>query len=251
MEMADFEKMEQIRSRVDSIVEDPATAAALKPWYRQFCKRPCFHDEYLQSFNRPNVQLVDTNGRGVDRITPKGVVVGETEYEVDCLIFATGFKVGTDYTRRAGYDAIGAGGTRLSQYWAAGQRSMFGMHVHGFPNLFILSHVQGGFTANYPHLLDEAVGHMTHIVSHAERSGIKEVEVTAEAEEEWLATLEANARNVTAFQMQCTPGYYNNEGMPASGGFIVAAYGKGPMPFFKLLADWRGTGEFAGLELRR
>ncbi|HET6795357.1 MAG TPA: NAD(P)/FAD-dependent oxidoreductase, partial [Acidimicrobiales bacterium] len=156
MELADFDKMEQIRARVDSIVEDPATADALKPWYRQFCKRPCFHDEYLQAFNRPNVHLVDTDGKGVDRITPSGVVVAGREYEVDCIIYATGFEVGTSYARRAGYDVVGVDGLTLSDYWADGMKSMFGVHVHGFPNLLILGHTQGGFTANYPHLLDEA-----------------------------------------------------------------------------------------------
>ena len=102
VELADFEKMEQIRARVDAIVDDPDTAEALKPYYRQFCKRPCFHDEYLDTFNRPNVTLVDTDGQGVERITEHGVVVGGTEYEIDCLIYATGFEVGTDFTRRAG-----------------------------------------------------------------------------------------------------------------------------------------------------
>ena len=110
MELADFEKMEQIRARVDDIVEDTSTAEALKPWYRQFCKRPCFHDDYLQAFNRPNVSLVDTDGRGVNAITSGGVVVGDREYQVDCLIYATGFEVGTDYTRRAGYDVLGSRG---------------------------------------------------------------------------------------------------------------------------------------------
>ncbi|HET6875191.1 MAG TPA: NAD(P)/FAD-dependent oxidoreductase, partial [Acidimicrobiales bacterium] len=181
MEMADFEKMEQVRARVDEIVADPETAAALKPWYRQFCKRPCFHDEYLQAYNRPNVHLVDTDGQGVERITPSGVVVGGREYPLDCLIFATGFEVGTDYTRRAGYDVAGRDGRLLSEYWADGMRSMFGMHVHGFPNLLILGHTQGGFTANYPHLLDEAATHMSHIVSHGLREGVREIEVTARA----------------------------------------------------------------------
>ena len=99
IEIADFQKMNQIRSRVDAIVTDRGTAESLKPWYRQFCKRPCFHDEYLDTFNRPNVELVDTKGKGVERITPKGLVANGREYEVDCLIFATGFEVGTDYTR--------------------------------------------------------------------------------------------------------------------------------------------------------
>jgi cation diffusion facilitator CzcD-associated flavoprotein CzcO len=251
MEMADFEKMEQIRGRVDEIVEDPATAAALKPWYRQFCKRPCFHDEYLQAFNRPNVRLVDTDGRGVDRITPDGVVVGATEYRLDCLIYATGFEVGTDYTRRAGYEVVGAGGVKLSEYWSEGMKSMFGMHVRGFPNLFVLGHTHGAFTANYPHLLDEAGTHMSHILRYALDHDVREIEVEAEAEEAWGKTIVEKARNMSAFQEQCTPGYYNNEGRPAEGGgLIVSAYGDGPMAFFQLTAGWRSAGDFAGLEMR-
>jgi cyclohexanone monooxygenase len=250
MELADFEKMEQIRSRVDEIVEDPDTAAALKPWYRQFCKRPCFHDEYLQAFNRPNVSLVDTDGRGVERITEKGLVVGAQEFEVDCIIYATGFEVGTDYTRRSGYDVMGVDGILLSEHWKGGMRSLHGMHMNGFPNMFMIGHTQGGFTANYPHLLHEASSHVAHIVRSALDSGIRELEATAEAEDEWLRTLAENARNVRSFQEQCTPGYYNNEGRPAEGGFIVSSYGKGPMPFFKLLAEWRQAGTYPGLELR-
>ncbi|HWC40243.1 MAG TPA: NAD(P)/FAD-dependent oxidoreductase [Acidimicrobiales bacterium] len=250
MELADFEKMEQIRSRVDEVVGHGPTAEALKPWYRQFCKRPCFHDEYLDAFNRPNVSLVDTDGRGVDRLTETGVVVGDTEYEIDCLIYATGFEVGTAYTRRAGYDLVGRDGVTLSAYWSEGMRSMFGMHVHGFPNMFILGHTQGGFTVNYPHLLDEASTHMCHIVRHAVDNDVREVEVTADAEAEWVRTLAESAWNVRAFQEQCTPGYYNNEGQPGTGGFLGTSYGKGPMAFFQLLADWREAGTFDGLELR-
>jgi cation diffusion facilitator CzcD-associated flavoprotein CzcO len=250
LEQADFEKMEQIRSRVDDIVTDPATAAALKPWYRQFCKRPCFHDEYLQAFNRPNVSLVDTDGRGVDAVTPTGVIVGEHEYELDCLIYATGFEVGTDYTRRAGYDVVGARGSSLSEHWKDGMRSVHGMHVHGFPNMFVLGHAQGGFTVNYPHLLDEASRHLCHVLRHAIDNGLSTVEATSDAEEDWLGQLAAAARDIRTFQEQCTPGYYNNEGRPGAGGFLISSYGAGPMPFFELLADWREAGEFAGLELR-
>ena len=150
LELADFEKMEQIRARVDAVVTDPATATALKPWYRQFCKRPCFHDEYLQSFNRANVTLVDTEGRGVDRIGPDGVVVGGREYAVDCLIFATGFEVGTDYTQRAGYDVVGSRGRTLSEHWIDGMRSVHGMHVHGFPNMFVLGSFAGRVHGQLP-----------------------------------------------------------------------------------------------------
>jgi cyclohexanone monooxygenase len=250
MELADFEKMEQIRSRVDTVVSDDTTAEALKPWYRQFCKRPCFHDEYLQAFNRPNVALIDTDGRGVDRITAKGVVVGEQEFEVDCLIFATGFEVGTAYTRRAGYDVRGSRGASLSEHWRDGMRSVHGMHVHGFPNMFVLGHTQGGFTVNYPHLLNESSRHICYIVHHVLEDDVTTVEATAEGESEWLTTLAESARDFRAFQEQCTPGYYNNEGQPATGGFLGSSYGKGPMAFFQLLADWRADGSFDGLELR-
>ena len=113
MELADFQKMEQIRSRAETLVDDKETAESLKPWYRQFCKRPCFHDSYLQTFIRDSVSLVDTDGKGVERITEKGVGANGVEYEVDCIIFATGFEVGTGYTRRAGYNVIGREGVCL------------------------------------------------------------------------------------------------------------------------------------------
>jgi cyclohexanone monooxygenase len=248
IELADFEKMEQIRSRVDSVVRDTSTAEALKPWYRQFCKRPCFHDDYLQAFNRENVALVDTDGQGVDRITAKGVVATGTEYEVDCIIFATGFEVGTEYTRRSGYDVVGSSGTALSEHWKDGMRSVHGMHVHGFPNMFVIGHTQGGFTVNYPHLLDEASRHACHIVRYALDNEVV-VEATAAGEDEWLQTLAESARDFRAFQEQCTPGYYNNEGQPAAGGFLGSSYGSGPIAFFNLLATWRDEGTFAGLEL--
>jgi cation diffusion facilitator CzcD-associated flavoprotein CzcO len=249
LEMADFEKMEQIRSRVDAIVADTSTAEALKPWYRQFCKRPCFHDEYLQAFNLDTVSLVDTDGRGVERITADGVVAGGREYEVDCIIFATGFEVGTDYTRRAGYDVVGTHGITLSEHWKDGMRSVHGMHVHGFPNMFVLGHTQGGFTVNYPHLLDEASRHACHVLRHAAEYDVV-VEATTEGEEAWLTVLTESARDFRAFQEQCTPGYYNHEGQPAAGGFLGTSYGNGPMAFFRLLADWRTAGTFDGLELR-
>ena len=109
VELADFEKMEEIRARVASIVKDPKTAEALKPYYRQFCKRPCYHNEYLETFNRSNVTLVDTLGKGVDCITPKGVKVQGEEYALDCLVYATGFEVGTDYSRRADMQVLEIG----------------------------------------------------------------------------------------------------------------------------------------------
>src|SRR6185295_10902656 len=144
-----------IRSRVDGTVSDPAVAEALKPWYRQFCKRPTFNDDYLPSFNRPNVTLVDTLGRGVDSITETGLVFDGVEYPVDCIIFATGFEVGTAYTRRAGFEVYGVGGVKLSDKWAGGMKTLHGLTSHGFPNCFHLGITQNTLTPNFPHMLDE------------------------------------------------------------------------------------------------
>lgn len=249
MELADFQKMNQIRARVDDVVADDATAAALKPWYRQFCKRPCFHDEYLQAFNRDNVTLVDTDGRGVDRITPTGIVANGVEYELDCIVYATGFEVGTGYTRRAGCVPYGRGGKSLDEHWADGVRTLHSMFVRDFPNLFVVSNSQGGFTANYPHMLDEISTHLSHIIGAATERGATTVEVTPEAEEEWIQTIISLARMNVSFLEECTPGYYNNEGKPGERSGQNTAYGKGPQPFFDLLAAWRADGEFAGLDI--
>src|SRR5579871_4007238 len=149
MEFADFRKMNSIRARVDSAVEDEATAEALKPWYRQFCKRPTFNDDYLPTFNRPNVKLIDTSEtQGVERITKNGVVANGVEYPVDCIIFATGFEVGTAWTRRAGYEVIGLDGKTLTDYWADGMKTYHGFSSHGFPNCFLLGMSQNGASVN-------------------------------------------------------------------------------------------------------
>ena len=249
VELADFEKMESIRARVDTIVNDPATANALKPFYRQFCKRPCFHDEYLDTFNRPNVTLVDTDGRGVDRITERGVVVGETEFELDCLIYATGFEVGTDYTRRAGYEVVGRDGQTLTEKWKDGASTLHGMHTRGFPNCLIFSLQQSGFTVNFPHALDEQSRHAAYILRHAIDHEARTVEVSQDAEDAWVATIIELAQFNLDFLESCTPGYYNNEGKPSERGVRNGFYGAGSVAFFKVLADWRADGSLLGLEL--
>jgi cyclohexanone monooxygenase len=250
MEMADFEKMNQIRARVDEIIEDPSIAEALKPWYRQFCKRPCFHDEYLQTFNRPNVTLVDTDGKGVEAITPKGIVANGIEYEVDCIVYATGFEVGTSYTRRSGYDLVGRDGQTLSDKWATGVRTLHGMHTRGFPNCLIVSNSQAGFTVNFPHMLDEQAKHLSYIVAHALDNDVRTVEVSQEAEDAWVQTIVDMARFNGDFQESCTPGYYNNEGQPSELARQNGPYGAGPNAFIRLIRDWRETGDLEGLELR-
>jgi len=249
LELADFQKMEQIRARVDAIVADEDTAESLKPYYRQFCKRPCFHDEYLDTFNRPNVTLVDTKGKGIERITATGVVVAGVEYELDCLIYATGFEVGTDYSRRAGYEIFGRDGVSLTARWAGGVRTLHGMQSRGFPNCFIMGPQQTGFTVNFPHMLNEQSQHIAYIVRHAADRGARTVEVSEAAEADWVDTIVRLAVLAQQFLEDCTPGYYNNEGKPGERSGQNGFYGGGSVEFFRLLHEWRSTGALPGLEL--
>ena len=252
IEMANFEKMEEIRARVDELVEDDDVAEKLKPYYKMFCKRPTFNDDYLPTFNRSNVTLVDTDGQGVERITEKGLVVDGVEYEVDCIIYSTGFEVGTSYTRRSGYDVIGREAKSLSDHWRDGTRSLHGMGSHGFPNVFIMNTSQGGFTANFPHLLDESAVHQAHIIAHALAQGYNTVEVTATAEEEWVDTIVGFTGGPLGGLggPDCTPGYYNNEGQPNPNAQQSAPYGGGSIRFFELLKEWREDGNFEGLTFK-
>ena len=246
---SDDEKMEEIRARCDEVVNDPATAEALKPWYRQLCKRPCFHDEYLLAYNKPNVTLVDTDGRGVREIDRSGAWVGDRHYELDCIVYASGFEVGTSYARRSGYDTTGRNGVKLSQRWDPGMVSKHGMHVHGFPNLYVVSPMQAAnLISNIPHNLVEAANTLAAILQHANVTGAVEVEVTQEAENEWMDLLRSNPRRFGA-DPDCTPGYYNNEGKTSELSSQNGFYGGGSIEFFGILASWRKEGKLQGMEL--
>ena len=247
-EDADHEKMEEIRSRADAIVSNSETAAKLKAWYRQLCKRPCFHDAYLQAFNNPNTHLIDTDGKGVSEITEKGLIAGGKEYEVDCIIYASGFEVGTSYQRRSGFDATGRNGVALSDYWGDGMRSLHGVHVHGFPNMFLVQPAQGAnLISNVPHNLTVTAKLVAALVSHARKNGKRTIEVTAEAEEQWLALLATGAGMIIG-TTECTPGYYNNEGKGWSGPQArPMGYPLGAVAYFNYIDGWQKSGVFEGL----
>ncbi|MFM8409336.1 MAG: flavin-containing monooxygenase, partial [Alphaproteobacteria bacterium] len=251
-EDSDDEKMTEIRARVDSIVKDPETAAKLKPWYRQLCKRPCFHDEYLQTFNRPNVHLVDTDGKGVERIDETGAWANGRHFELDGLVFASGFEFATDFTRRCGFETRGRGGRTLAEHWREGMRSVHGIHVHGFPNLFIVSLSQGGgLISNITQNLVEAGTTIAAVVRHAVETGCERVEPTAEAEERWVDLIRS-APDTFLGNPDCTPGYYNNEGKPltARDRLNVGRHPLGPVAYFQYIDDWRKSGRFEGLDFR-
>lgn len=243
MEMADARNMNEVRARIDREVADKVTAEKLKPWYRQWCKRPTFNDNFLAAFNRDNVTLVDTEGQGPTRVTRDGIVYGDVEYKVDCIIFATGFETGTDYSRRSAYTVKGRDGVTLSEAWKNGYRTLHGFYSHGFPNLMHMGIGQNGWTVNYTHMISEQAEHITTVVKEAEASGRLAVEPSREAEDNWVQEIRTNSLLQSQFFVECTPGYINNEGRPSEqGGISYEQYGKGPIEFFKIIKKEREEG---------
>ncbi|MEO9469878.1 NAD(P)/FAD-dependent oxidoreductase [Parasphingorhabdus sp.] len=248
-EDSDFQKMEEIRRRAAAIVDDPDTGENLKAWYRQLCKRPCFHDEYLQAFNEPSTRLIDTDGKGVERITENGIYANGKEYEVDCIVYASGFEVSVDYVSRSGFDVAGKGGRKLSEHWAEGMRTKHGLHIAGFPNAFMVQPAQAAnFIANVPHNIVDHADTIAAIVAHAEVEGHDMVEVTPEAEQAWVDFLQtglgANIGNT-----ECTPGYYNNEGEGWSDqDRFMQGHPQGASAYFNYIDGWRKSGTFDGLK---
>jgi cyclohexanone monooxygenase len=229
-------------------VKDPATAEALKPYYHYFCKRPCFHDNYLPTYNRPNVTLVDTKGKGVERITPAGVVVAGKEYPLDLLIYATGFDFMTEYSKESGVEVIGPAGQPLDQHWETGSRTLFGLQTHGFPNFFLMSLIQAGVSVNYVHIADEQTKHMAYIISECLKRGIETIQPTQEAEDAWVEEVVSSGADRRAFIESCTPSLFNAEGKRERSVLLNDLYAKGPMVYIKLLEDWRAEGHMKGME---
>jgi len=185
----------------------------------------------------------------VERITENGVVANGVEYKLDCLIYGTGFEVGTSYTRRSGYELYGRGGKSLSEKWADGASTLHGMFVRDFPNVFLVTNTQSGFTANYPHMLDAQAKHIAHIIKNVSDRQVRLVEAAEEAEKAWVQTIISSALMRQRFQEECTPGYYNNEGQPSPLAARNGSYGGGAIAFMKILEDWRNEGSMKGLEL--
>ena len=248
-ETCDDEKMEEIRARVDDVVSDHDTAQGLKAWYRQLCKRPCFHDEYLDTYNRSSVHLVDTNGQGVERIDATGVWVQGVHYDLDVLIFASGFEVGTELSRRTGFEIIGRNDLTLSDKWSEGMETLHGMHVVDFPNLFLMQPSQAAnLISNITHNHVESSRNIASVIDHVKRSGATLVEPDAEAVDAWVAQY-AMATGTVMNSPDCTPGYYNNEGKGPDARQLrtMGNYPTGSIGYFAYSKAWRESGEFTGL----
>jgi cation diffusion facilitator CzcD-associated flavoprotein CzcO len=207
-ERENIDYMMRIHRRIERIVEDPATAEALKPWYMFMCKRPCFHEEYLPTFNRPNVKLVDTRGKGITEICARGPVFEGVVYDLDLLIYATGFEVQkTGIWNRI----VGKAGVDLEAKYADGIRTLLGIHTRGFPNLFIMGGYQASFQFNLTDMLQTQGDHIAACIDWVRQRGYATIDPTFEAEEWWVQEVIAH-RGKTSRNHDCTPGYYNFEG---------------------------------------
>ncbi|MEI7546480.1 MAG: NAD(P)/FAD-dependent oxidoreductase [Actinomycetota bacterium] len=249
-EIADFNQMESVRSRIATEVADPQTAEALKPYYAYTCKRPGFHDEYLASFNRPNVTLVDTQGQGLEAAYRDGVIVNGEKYELDCLILATGFSTETAGRGMLGYEVVGRDGLTLNEKWAGGLSTLHGIATSRFPNFFLMpgNYSQSAGTVNLMHAMQHHAKQVAYIIGEATRRGARVVEVDPEAEAAWVQTILDKAPDRKEFLAACTPGRDNYEGAntrPAQN----ALYGGTPREYFEILEKWRQAGDLAGFRL--
>ncbi|HEX7442465.1 MAG TPA: monooxygenase, partial [Acidimicrobiales bacterium] len=254
VEQVDYEVMEAHRRRVEELVADPATAGVLKPYYRYLCKRPCFHDEYLPALNGPNVTVVDCPA-GIDRITERGPVVGGRQYDVDCIVYATGFEAEvTPLQRRAGHQVIGRGGVTLAGKWADGAASLFGMTSRGFPNMFAMPAPgqQAVVTVNYTQLAVLGAEFVGAVVGQLDQKGVEVFDVSAEAEEAWTQKIVDSFVDASAVLSACTPSRINFEGHPEEMNPRNGSFGRGLGDWFayrELLEGWLEAGTLEGLEL--
>jgi cyclohexanone monooxygenase len=250
-EIADFEKMEEIRQRVEETVTAEEVAEALKPYYRQFCKRPTFNDEFLPCFNQDNVTLIDVSEtKGVERINATGIYTGGKQYDVDCIIYASGFEITTRFERRIGFAINGRDGVSLYDHWRNGMKTLHGFSTRGFPNWFYIGGSQNAFSANMTHMFDSQAQHIAYIIAETQRRGGTTVEPSREGEDAWVAHFTGMQLGNQDFQIACTPGYYNNEGEP-KGSLAGGIYLPGINHFNQVLEEWRAEGSMAGLELDR
>lgn len=250
-ELVDHRVMERLRSRVETMVADPATAEALKPWYRFLCKRPLSSNDYYPAFNQPNVTLVDVaDTQGLQQLTEAGFIAGGREYAADCIIFASGFEVTSDLERRWGIPVVeGRQGRSIYDHWRNGPTTLHGVMTNGFPNMFTIGYIQGGLNASVTEQFGQQARHIAHIVAETLRRGAVVAEPTAQAVADYVAHFEAVAVDTSDFQRDCTPSYFTNEGQVKAPWALFRGYGPGWGAFQDMLEGWRQAGDMAGIAL--
>ena len=247
----DHRVMERMRRRVDELVADPATAEALKPYYRFMCKRPLSSETFYASFNQSNVELVDVaETQGLGQLTPAGFLANGKEYQADCVIFASGFEVTSDLERRWGIDRIeGREGRSLYDHWRDGPRTLHGTMTHGFPNQYFVGYIQGGLNASVTEQFGRQGEHIAYVIAESLRRGAEAVEVTAEAQDAYVAHFEATTIDNSAFLNACPPSYFNNEGAATHKWGLFRPWGAGWHDFLRVVREWREAGDMAGMRV--
>ena len=250
-ENMDFRVMERLRARCEELVRDPATAEALKPYYHHMCKRPLSSDEFYPAFNRENVTLIDVSDQlGIEAMTERGFIANGKEYEIDCMIFASGFEVTSDLDRRWGIPVFeGRDGRSIYDHWRDGPATLHGITTHGFPNQFFIGYIQGGMNSSVTEHFGRQGAHAAWIIAEALRRGIKVVETTQAAQDAYVKTFNEIKLDISAMQARCPPGYFNNEGAANNKWALFPGWGYGWDHFEGMLAEWREQGDMAGMEL--
>ena len=234
------------------LVDDPAKVEALKPWYRYVCKRPLSSDEFYPAMNRANVELIDVSAtKGLERMTPTGFTANGKDYEIDCMIFASGFEVTSDLERRWGIDAIeGRDGQSIYDYWRRGPLTLHGTMTRGFPNQFYIGYIQGALNASVTEQFGRQGYHAAHIIGEALKRRLGSVEPSQESQEAYVKQFNEIGLDLAAFQMECTPSYFTNEGQVSAPWSLFRSWGYGWGHLEGMLEDWRAKGDMKGLELR-
>ena len=182
---------EFVRSKIAETVTDPATAALLTPTHVIGCKRLCIDTGYYETFNRANVSLVDVSRQPIEEITSTGVRVGGVHYEVDAIVYATGFDAMTGSLLK-----INARGpeTSLQEAWAAGPRTYLGLSVHGLPNMFTISGPGSpSVLTNMITSIEQHVEWIRDCLVSMRANGLQRIEATEAAQEAWVEYVNAVA----------------------------------------------------------
>ena len=175
-----------IRSKIRAVVRDPKTAATLSPANVFGCKRLCVDSGYWETFNRPNVTLVDVASEPIEALTQAGVRVGGREHALDAIVFATGFDAMTGALNRI--DISGPGGARLVDTWRDGPRTYLGLGIAGFPNLFTIT--GPGSPSVLTNMLPSIEQHVEWIADclvHLRARGLRRIEAEPAAQDAWVA----------------------------------------------------------------
>ncbi len=250
-EEMDFRVMERLRARCEAMVDDPATAEALKPYYHHMCKRPLSSDAFYPAFNQPNVKLIDvSDSLGLEAMTEKGFIAGGVEHEIDCMIFASGFEVTSDLDRRWSIPTFeGRNGLSIYDHWREGPATLHGIMTHGFPNMGFIGYIQGGINSSVTEHFGRQGAHMAWIIGEALRRGVNVVEPTRAGQDAYVKTYNEIKMDVSAMTARCPPGYFNNEGGDNKWA-LFPGWGYGWDHFEGMLAAWRASGDMEGMALK-